>query len=118
MLVVNDRDEILLIRRKGGKRDGKWSLPGDKTRKGQSRSDAARKAAYKATGVRVDIDHLHYENRHGARIYLGKPTGDHPVKPDAKWFSLHDLPGDRDLAFAVDVRTIEKWARDNGVVRH
>ena len=118
LLVTNDRDEILLTRRKGGKRDGKWSLPGDKTRRGESRSDAARKAAYKATGVRVDIDRLHYENRHSARIYLGKPTGDHPVKPDAKWFSLHDLPGDRDLAFAVDVRSIEKWAHDNGIARH
>ena len=118
MLVVNDSNEILLTRRKGGKRGGKWSLPGDRTKKGESRSDAARKAAYKATGVRVDIDRLYYENRHSARIYLGKPIGDHPVKPDAKWFSLHDLPGDRDLAFAVDVRTIEKWARDNGIVRN
>lgn len=117
MLVVNDGDEILLTRRKGGKRDGKWSLPGDRAKRGESRSDAARKAAYRATGVRVDIDRMYYENRHSARIYLGRPTEDHQVKSDANWFSLHDLPGDRDLAFAVDVRTVEKWARENGIVR-
>ena len=116
LLVVNERNEILLTRRRGGRRDGKWSLPGDKTKRGESRSDAAKKAAYEATGLRVDIDRLYYENRHSARIYLGKPTVDDQVKPTVKWFSLHNLPGDRDLAFAVDVRTIEKWAYDNRVV--
>ena len=89
-----------------------------KQSRGESRSNAAKKAAYKAAGVRVDIDRLHYENRHSARIYLGKLRGDHQVKSDAKWFSLHDLPGDRDLAFAIDVRTVEKWASENGVAHH
>ena len=118
VLIVNNKNEVLLIRRKGGMREGKWSLPGDSTRKGESRSDAAKRGTYKAAGIKVAIDCLYYENRHSARIYLGRPTGDHPVKPNTKWFSLHDLPGNRDLAFAVDVRTVEKWARDNGVTHH
>ena len=115
---MNDMREILLFRQNRGNRVGKWSLPGDRTKRGESRGDAAKRATYKAADVEVAIDRLYYENRHSARIYRGKPTGNHPVKPDAKWFSLHDLPGDRDLAFAVDVRTIERWARDNGIVRH
>ena len=97
VLLVNDRNEILLIRRKGGRRDGKWSLPGDSTKRNQSRSNAAIRATSKAAGVEVGIESLYYENRHSARIYLGKPTADDQIKPNAKWFSLHDLPGDRDL---------------------
>ena len=117
ILLVNDRNEILLTRRKGGRRDGKWSLPGDKTKRGESRSDAAKKAAYKATGLQVDVDHLYYENRHKARVYLGKPQGNNSVKSGVRWFPIHELPTDGDLAFAVDVRTIDKWASEIGVSR-
>ena len=113
LLVMNHRKEILLILRKGGKRHGKWSLPGDRTRKGESRSDAARRAMYRATGVKVDIDRLYYENRHKARIYLGKLAKIPEVNSDAKWFPIHELPADHELAFAVDVRTMDKWASDN-----
>ena len=118
ILLVNDRNEILLIRRKGGRRDGKWSLPGDRAKGSESRSDAARRATYGATGLRVSIDHRYYENRHKARIYLGKPKGNNSLKPGVRWFPIHELPADEDLAFAVDVRAIEKWARDDGIVRH
>ena len=114
VLVANDRDEILLTIRDSGRRAGKWSLPGDTTKYGESRSDAARRGAHKAAGIRVVIDGLYYENRHRARIYRGQPQGNDSLKPSARWFSIHELPADRDLAFAVDVRTIEKWARDNG----
>lgn len=115
MLVVNDRSEILLVRGRGGKRDGKWSLPGDSTKRNQSRSNAAIRATAKVAGVEVGIESLYYENRHSARIYLGKPTRDDRVKPNARWFSLRELPGNRDLAFAVDVRTVEKWVYDNKI---
>ena len=117
VLVVNDRSEILLTRRSGGNRAGKWTLPGDKTKKGESRSNAAKRGAYKATGVRVAIERLYYENRHSARIYLGKLKGDYFGNSDARWFPPYDLPADRDLAFAVDVRTIEKWARESRITR-
>ncbi len=112
-LIVNSKNEILLIRRKGGMRHGKWSLPGDKTNHGESRSDAAKRGAYKTAGIRVAIYHLYYENRHRARIYLGRPKGEHFLKSGARWFPIHELPPERDLAFAVDVRTVEKWASGN-----
>ena len=113
-LVVNEENEILLFRRKGGARDGKWSLPGDRTKRGESRSDAARRATFEATGISADIDRLYYENRHRARIYLGKPAGSRSLKSGARWFPLREQPTDRDLAFAVDVRTIDKWTSENG----
>lgn len=113
MLVVNDKNEILLIRRKGGRRDGKWSLPGDKTRPGESRSDAARRGTHRSAGIEVAIDSLSYENRHRARIYAGRSKGEHSLKPEARWFPIHKLPAEKDLAFAVDVRTVEKWASGN-----
>ena len=118
VLVTNYKDEIILIRRKGGKRDGKWSLPGDNTRHGERRSDAARRGAYKAAGIKIVVDGLYYENRHRARIYRGQPAQNGGTKSNARWFPLSELPTAKDLAFAVDVRTVEKWARDNGVVRH
>ena len=112
-LIVNNKDEILLIRRKGGMRDGKWSLPGDKTGYGESRSNAAKRGTYRSTGIKVAIDHLYYENRHRARIYLGRTKGEHFLKPEARWFPIRKLPTAEDLAYAVDVRTVEKWVSIN-----
>ena len=114
VLVVNEKNEILLFRRKGGARDSKWSLPGDSTRKGESRSDAAKRAAFATTGLKVSIDRQYYENRHKARIYLAKPPGHHSLKSGSRWFPLSELPTYRDLGFAVDVRTVEKWASEYG----
>ena len=114
VLVVNDGDEILLTIRDSGRRAGKWSLPGDTTKYGESRSDAARRGAHKAAGIRVVIDGPYYENRHRARIYRGQPASNGGIKSNARWFSIHELPDDYRLAYAVDVRTVEKWAHDNG----
>ena len=114
VLIVNNKNEILLIRRKGGLCPGKWSLPGDSTKKGESRSSAAKRGAHKLASIKVVIEGLYYENRHKARIYLGKSQGNYSVKPGARWFPLHKLPTDKELAFAVDVRTVENWANDNG----
>ena len=117
MLVVNDRKKILLTRREGGRRDGKWSLPGDKAKRGESRSDAAKNAVYKATGVAVANESLYYENRHRARVYLGQSAKAGMPNSNARWFALDKLPDDESLAYAVDVRSVDKWARDNGIAR-
>ena len=79
--------------------------------------DAAVFGAYKSTGIIAAIDRLYYENRHRGRIYLGKPANAGALNPNARWFALDELPDDEHLAYAVDVRTVEKWARDNGVNR-
>lgn len=113
-LIVNKQREVLLVQESKGARKGKWKLPGDITKHSESRSDAAKRGAYKAAGIKVAIDHLYYENRHSARIYLAKPVYSHKDNSYAKWFPLDELPHYKGLAFAVDVRTIEKWARENG----
>ncbi len=113
-LVVNERLEVLLIREGNRQRRGSWRLPGGVARHEQGRMDTARRETRKATGVEIAVQRLYYENRHDARIYLAKPVGDQRTGSGAEWFSLSGLPSDQELAFAVDVRTIEKWARENG----
>ena len=113
-LVVNERLEVLLVREEGRQRRGYWRLPGGATRKSEKRSDAARRETRNATGVTVAVQSLYYESRHRARIYLAESVGDQRIGSGAKWFPLSGLPSDEKLAFAVDVRTIEKWATENG----
>ena len=127
-LVVNDRNEVLLIRRKRGPRAGKWSLPGGNANHGKSRRDTAVFETQRATGIRVIPDHLYYENRHGAQIWLGNRPSHLPVLSlftsimrtlqtsqgnSLAWFQSDQLPDDDSLGFAIDVRTIEKWAAEN-----
>ena len=113
-LVVNDQREILLIQEGKGSRKGKWRLPGGVAKSGQTRTTVALKSAGKAAMSEVAISRLYYENRHSAKVFLAKPKKFGLRNPDAKLFPLHGLPADEDLAFAVDVRTIEKWASENG----
>ena len=117
VLVVNVRHEVLLVREQGRQRRGKWRLPGGAARREQGRADAAVGEALRAAGIEIAIQRLYYENRHQARIYLARPVGDQRLKSGAEWFSPSNLPPDRNLAFATDVRTIEKWAGENGGIR-
>ena len=135
-LVVNEVKAILLIRRKSGRRAGKWSLPGGNAERGKSRWSAAVYWTRRATGIKFTPERLYYEDTHDARIYLGsrilrarssrgysgpwfdgkqwtKPARKVPRKVGGRWFPLHELPDDDSLAFAIDVRTIEKWASEN-----
>ena len=133
-LVVNDRKEVLLVQRSKGRRAGKWSLPGGNAKRGKSRLSAAVYWTRQATGIEFTPERLYYENRHAARIWLGSPPVRSPrnfsgpwfdgrrwTVPARKvsrnfsghWFPLDGLPDDDSLAFAIDVRTIEKWAAEN-----
>ena len=133
-LVVNEGKGILLIRRKGGRRAGKWSLPGGNAERDKSRRSAAVYWTRQATGIEFTPERLYYENRHDARIWLGRPPASSPRgfsgpwfdgrrftlparkvprQLSGRWFPLHQLPDDDSLAFAIDVRTIGKWASEN-----
>ena len=111
-LVVNYRREILLLRQSRGPRKGKWTLPGGNPSKGMSRRDAAIRAASRDAGVKFTPRDLYFENRHRAKVWIGRPASK-VSSPDAKWFPLDRLPDDDSLAFAIDVRTVEKWASEN-----
>lgn len=112
-LVANEKNEILLIQRKSGKRAGKWSLPGGNAQQGQSRPDAAVSETLKSTGIVFMPERLYYENRHRAQIWLGKVLSSELEEIEGCWFPVDKLPNDASLAFAVDVRTVEKWSTEN-----
>ena len=126
-LVVNHRKGVLLIQRRKGRRAGKWSLPGGNANPDRSQRSVAVWETRQATGIEPTLDRLYYENRHGAQIWLGV----YPLRlfsgrwfvhllkslvyrgPRGRWFPIDKLPDDDSLAFAIDVRTIEKWAAEN-----
>ncbi len=112
-LVVNDQNEVLLIQRRGGSRAGKWSLPGGNAADGRSRRDAAVRETQSATGIEFVPERLYYENRHQARIWLGSPRLPLPLVTRGRWFPHDRLPDDDSLGFAIDVRTVERWAAEN-----
>ena len=112
-LAVNENNEILLIQRKSGRREGKWSLPGGNAQQKQSRLDAAIWETLKSTGLVFMPEGLYYENRHRAEIWLGRLGSTENEVVGGRWFSVDNLPDDASLAFAVDVRTVEKWSAEN-----
>ena len=112
-LVVNDRDEILLVQRRRGLRAGKWSIPGDTAKSGESRRDAAIRETRNATGAVFIPDEMYLESRHQARVWRGRPGPQLVKSPDGRWFPIDKLPDDDSLGFAIDVRIIEKWAAEN-----
>lgn len=117
-LMVNDLNEILLIQRRRGNRAGKWSLPGGNAADDRSRRDAAIRETQSATGIEFVPERLYFENRHQAQVWLGRPRQRIPHMAHARWFPMTGLPDDDSLAFAIDVRTIEKWAAEHdGVCR-
>ena len=64
--------------------------------------------------MKVAVKHLYYENRHRAKIWLAAPIGSvEEAGGGVAWFHPEGLPDDDSLAFAIDVRTIEKWASEH-----
>ncbi len=112
-LVVSDNSEVLLVQRKRGLRAGKWSIPGGSSKSDERRIDAAIRETRNATGIVFTPDSLYLENRHRARVWLGRPGSQRGKSSDSRWFPIHELPDDDSLGFAIDVRTIEKWASEN-----
>ena len=112
-LLINEHNELLLIRCRNGMRAGKWSLPGGKARPGEKRQTTAVRETLNSTGLMLDVESLYFENRHQARIWRGKPVPARKKPVRGEWFPLSQLPDDDSLAFAIDVRTVEKWASEN-----
>ena len=112
-LITNLQNEVLLIQRRAGKRAGKWSLPGGNAGHGRTRLTAAIEETKKAIGAVFLPDRLYYRNRHRAKVWLGKIQPPVPKHLNGSWFPLDQLPDDDSLGFAIDVRTIEKWASEN-----
>ncbi len=112
-LIVNNKDEVFLVQRQGGLRAGKWSIPGGNVKSGEGRRDAAVRETLNATGAAFLPERLYLENRHGARVWLGRPGPNRGISSTGRWFPVDGLPDDDSLGFAIDVRTIEKWASES-----
>ena len=113
MLLVNQNDEILLLQRKHGRRVGKWSLPGANAKSSERRRAVAIRETQGATGIRPVSESLFFENRHHAQVWLGRLSQEVENPIDGRWFPKDALPDDQSLGFAIDVRTVEKWASEN-----
>lgn len=112
-LVVNHSNEVLMVQRKKGNRVGKWSLPGAETRGSERRREVAVRKTYEETGIIMDSRFLYYDNRHNGHVWLGTPLTYPSELTNGKWFSIEQLPDADDLAYAIDVRTIDKWLAEN-----
>ena len=112
-LLVNQHNEVLLVQRQRGLRAGKWSLPGGNAESGERRKDAAIRETQQATGIALTAERLYLENRHHAQVWRGKPLLQLEDSFNGHWFPVDALPNDDSLGFAIDVRTIEKWATEN-----
>ena len=117
-MVVNKKNEILLIQRAYGKQKGKWSLPGGQRDSGESLRKTAIRETYEETGIRMAIKYRYYKNKHGAEVWRGSYSGGHiriqkKECLDAKWFKVNMLPDDENLAFGPDKRVISKWASES-----
>ena len=112
-LVVNERNEILMIQRGYGSRKGQWSLPGANATSGERRREVAVRETKRITGIRPVLERLYFKNRHQAQVWRGKTL--HQVKSpiEGRWFPKDSLPDDKSLGFAIDVRTVQKWASEN-----
>ena len=62
-LVVNERNEILMIQRGYGKEKGLWSLPGG-NREGESLRKTAVRETREETGINMTADSLYYKSEH------------------------------------------------------
>lgn len=112
-LLVNLNDEVLLFKRNVGPRAGKWSLPGGNAKSNEKRRDAAIRETLEETGIEFVVDRLFLENRHRARVWMGRSRLRLGGTSNCKWFPVDGLPDDDSLGFAIDVRAIEKWASQN-----
>jgi 8-oxo-dGTP diphosphatase len=107
VLLVDDRERVLLTLRKAAPEAGCWSILGGKVDFLETVNDCAIREAYEESGVRVSIerllcitDHLlPAENQHWvspsylARIVEGEAYNREPHKAhEVRWFGLGELP--------------------------
>jgi 8-oxo-dGTP pyrophosphatase MutT (NUDIX family) len=109
-LVVNDKDEILLIRRTD---NGNWALPGGAIEMNESVAGAAIRETFEETGIRVEVMGLlgvysdprhviHFTSNDEVRrefsvVLAARPVGGEPTlsteSSDVRWVAPADLAG-------------------------
>jgi len=106
-VIMNERAEILLLKRKKAPEKGYWSIPGGTVEFGEKLNTAITREIEEELGVKVKVlcllgvtDHIvEAENIHWispvflVKIIKGKPLNKEPHKhAEVKWFALNKLP--------------------------
>lgn len=108
-LIVNDKGETLLLKRKHGTDAGRWSKPGGTVEFGETIQDAIKREVREEVGVEIDLQEplgftnhidiqdgriLHWVALHYlAHITSGAPQNLEPENhEEIRWFPLDKLP--------------------------
>jgi len=106
LLLINEKSEILLLRRKGTSfGNGLYSLPGGKIESGETALESAEREAKEETGIEVnELKLVHVVDRQGPEtefyVFVFKPQAWHGIPAncepnkcdDIAWFPLNKLP--------------------------
>lgn len=105
LLIMNEKSEVLLLRRKNGFGAGLYSLPGGKIESGETALEAAKREAKEEIGIHVEgLALVHVVDRQNAetefyvfvfkpRMWSGGPINCEPNKcDDIGWFNVSNLP--------------------------
>jgi ADP-ribose pyrophosphatase YjhB (NUDIX family) len=123
-LVLDDEGRVLLARRALDPDAGKWDTPGGFIEEGEGPLDALRRELREETGLDVEPGAFvtAYTDRYGsaegdtatlnllweAAVVDGEPHPEDDVS-ELRWFALHELPDDDEIAFAALPGVIRAW---------
>jgi len=119
-VILERRDQIVLVRRKFEPMAGGWSLPAGFMEYGEAPEDTAHRETLEETGLRIEIDGLHGAYRAGSDagspvillVYCGRVVGGRLRAGDdaseAGWFVPTERP---ELAFRSHRRALREFDR-------
>lgn len=122
-LLVEDREQILLVRRAVEPGKGKWSLPSGFVEYDESPAAAALRECVEETGLRLSelvlIEANHYADDYRGSginlVYRGRIAGGSLLPADdaaeARFFSRIELPAMREIAFRGHRTLLASWLR-------
>ena len=109
-IIINDKDEILLMKRKTGTKleKGMWSRPGGTLEFGETAEETVKREIKEELGIDIEVKFHDYSenivNEDGkhwvalgfiGKIISGEPKNLEPHKhEEIKWFPLNNLPED------------------------
>lgn len=131
VLIINNRNQLLLGKRKNAHGDSTWAPAGGHLEFGESFESCAKRETYEETGLTIEAptlvgvtnDFFHDQDLHYVSVFLyaSHKVGDHPIvkEPDKiecwRWFGLDDLPPDdslfvplHNLLILLDKRGLER----------
>ncbi|QGT99394.1 NUDIX hydrolase [Candidatus Syntrophocurvum alkaliphilum] len=120
-IVFNEKNEILLGKRKYGKRKGLWCIPCGYLEYHEDVYDGTKREFKEETNLDINIDRVydvhsnfHDPEKHSVGIwFLGDIIGGYPEArddlTDIGFFNLNNLP---ELAFSTDKKVIKKLKED------